>query len=209
VKYLDTGTGYQPYDVRRGVLPGTEQIPKDISGAEEAKIAPEARAKIITEWFKPNGIQEKTQAAQISLQSIQEAKTALSKGMQTGAFADYVTSWRSVGAAMGLSVDENKLQNTQAYQDFIANTVVPRMKELGGNDSEEELRTMFRTTGGDITRQPEVLAKVLELIERAQIKKIQEGARVYNIIKPYVGDYNPSYAAPPGGGAESDPLGIR
>lgn len=171
--------------------------PPEMTGLrEQAKIGPKATSAMVDEWFKKDGIRDKTASATAALQSIQQAKQMLQRGIQTGAGAEIINSWRNAGKTLGFTVDETTLSNTQSYQDFIMNTVVPRMKELGGNDSEEELRAMMRTTGGDISRQPEVLARTLELIERALQRNVAEGAAVYEQIKPFVGDYNPVYSQP-------------
>lgn len=185
--------------MKRVPVEGDAQLirPDEMTGLKEnAMISPRATRAMINEWFKKDGIRDKTARATAGLQSIQQAQTMLKRGIQTGFGADIIQSWRSAGQLMGFTVDEEKLKNTQAYQDFIMNTVVPRMAELGGNDSEEELRAMMRTTGGDITRQAEVLGRTLALIEQVLQRNVEEGVSVYESIKPYVGDYNPAYGKP-------------
>lgn len=47
VGYLDTATGFVPYDKRGGIMPGATEVPKNLAGAEAAKEVGTAQGKAI------------------------------------------------------------------------------------------------------------------------------------------------------------------
>ena len=154
-QYLDTGLGYQAAP-RQGTGNGAV-IPKNVAeeaalreGGKQSEAVP---AQVVQDYLKPNGVKEQDDATLNSISSIHEARRMLEKGIQTGALADKLQSLRSIGDALGFEVDDRVLTDTQTYQNFIRQTVIPKMKELGGNDSNEELRKMEMLSGADIKQQ--------------------------------------------------------
>jgi hypothetical protein len=105
--------------------------------------------------------------------TLNQAKTYLKKGIQTGSMADNIQALRSLGAQLGFNVDERVLADTQSYQNFIGNVVIPRMKELGGNDSNEELKKLYSLSGGDITQSLSALTNTIDFIEQLQRRKFK------------------------------------
>jgi hypothetical protein len=103
--------------------------------------------------------------------SLREAKTFLEKGIQTGSMSEVIQGLRGLGAQFGFNVDDSILSNTQAYQNFIGNTVIPRMAALGGNDSNEELRKLYSLSGGDINQSLSALKDTMAFMERLLRKK--------------------------------------
>jgi len=103
--------------------------------------------------------------------SLREAKKFLEKGIQTGSMSENLQGLRGLGAQFGFNVDESILANTQAYQNFIGNTVIPRMAALGGNDSNEELRKLYSLSGGDINQSLAALKDTIGFMERLLKKK--------------------------------------
>jgi len=103
--------------------------------------------------------------------SLREAKRFLEKGIQTGSMSETLQGLRGLGAQFGFNVDESILSNTQAYQNFIGNTVIPRMAALGGNDSNEELRKLYSLSGGDINQSLSALKDTMAFMERLLKKK--------------------------------------
>jgi hypothetical protein len=131
-----------------------------------------------------------------------QAKTYLTKGIQTGSQADKIQALRSLGAQLGFNVDEQVLANTQTYQNFIGNVVIPRMKELGGNDSNEELARLYSLSGGDINQSLPALVNTLEFMERLQTRKFKRLKASEDVALRYIPGLAPidlgGLAPPPG-----------
>lgn len=104
---------------------------------------------------------------QDALTSVNNALGLLNKGIYTGAYAGI----KKAGAKYTPGVDTEKATRTEEFISEIGNTIVPRLKEFGGNDSNEELKYLQRISGGDITLEEGALRAVLN---RAQMK-IQRG----------------------------------
>jgi hypothetical protein len=193
VQFLDNGLGYIPANRRTG-LPqaGAPQIPKDVFGEaafrEGGKQSQAVPAQVVQDYLKPNGVKEQDDATIASITAIHEARKMLEKGIQTGALADKLQSLRSIGYALGFEVDERVLTDTQVYQNFIRQTVIPKMKELGGNDSNEELRKMEILSGADITQQDAAIRATLDLTEKLMAKKFKSRELYRKATKKYFGD---------------------
>jgi hypothetical protein len=105
--------------------------------------------------------------AEDALTSVQDAKAMLQAGIYSGGYSDMkqkIAKYTPLG-------NDTKLANTEQFISHIGNTVVPRLKEFGGNDSNEEMRYLKSIMGGDVSMQPESLAKILDRVEA----KIQRG----------------------------------
>lgn len=107
---------------------------------------------------------------QAAIDSIRDAKALLGpngEGVYAGAYGptkQFVAKFTGVGST-------EKAARTEEFLAYIGETVVPRLKEFGGNDSEQELAYLNKITGGDITMEPKALVRILETAER----KIQRG----------------------------------
>lgn len=96
-----------------------------------------------------------------ALDSIAEAKNMLKQGIYAGAYGptkQFVAKYTGVGSA-------DKVANTETFLAFIGETVVPRLKEFGGNDSEQELAYLNRIMGGDVSVEPKTLERILNQAE--------------------------------------------
>lgn len=96
-----------------------------------------------------------------ALDSIAEAKNMLKQGIYAGAYGptkQFVAKYTGVGSP-------DKVANTETFLAFIGETVVPRLKEFGGNDSEQELAYLNRIMGGDISVEPKTLERILNQAE--------------------------------------------
>jgi hypothetical protein len=189
-QYLDTGLGFQAAP-RQGIGNGAV-IPKNVAeeaalreGGKQSEAVP---AQAVQDYLKPNGVKEQDDATLSSIQSIHDARKMLETGIQTGALADKLQSLRSLGYALGFEVDERVLIDTETYQNFIRQTVIPKMKELGGNDSNEELRKMELLSGADITQQDETLRNTLNLSEKLLARKFKSRDLYRKATKKYFGD---------------------
>ncbi len=118
---------------------------------------------------KKEGFEIGEQAAMIenkysAIDSVREAKDKLKQGIYTGYWADVGKTLAK--ASMGAVGDRQKAARTEEFMSYIGNTVVPRLKEFGGNDSNEEMRYLQKIMGGDITMEPEAISAILESAER-------------------------------------------
>ncbi len=118
---------------------------------------------------KKEGFEIGEQAAMIenkysAIDSVREAKDMLKQGIYTGYWADVGKTLAK--ASMGAVGDRQKAARTEQFMSYIGNTVVPRLKEFGGNDSNEEMRYLQKIMGGDITMEPEAISAILESAER-------------------------------------------
>ena len=67
------------------------------------------------------------------------------------------------GAAKYLGVgSSDKVARTEEFMSYIGDVVVARLKDFGGNDSEQELAYLNRIIGGDLEVEPKALKRILE-----------------------------------------------
>ena len=104
-----------------------------------------------------------------ALDSVAAARKLLDggKGVYAGAYGpaqQFIAKYTGIGSA-------DKAARTEEFLAYIGETVVPRLKEFGGNDSEQELAYLNRIMGGDITMEPKALDRILQSAET----KIRKG----------------------------------
>ena len=141
-------------------------------GSTEVKVgidtgkAGEAAGKIIGE--KLAGVPEK----QSALDSLSDAQSMLKQGIYAGGYGaagKFAAKYTGIGSA-------DKLARTEAFTAYIGNVVIPRLRDFGGSDSNEELKYLRSVTGGDIDLEPKALKLILEQAER-NIKRGMERLR--------------------------------
>lgn len=107
---------------------------------------------------------------QSAVDSIRQARTILGpegKGIYAGAYGPAqqgLAKFTPIGSG-------EKAARTEEFMAYIGETVVPRLKEFGGNDSEQELKYLNNIMGGNITMEPKALVRILKSAE----EKIQRG----------------------------------
>lgn len=107
------------------------------------------------------------------LESLRDAKDLVNQGVYGGAYGPELKNIAKFG---GVGSRE-KLIRTETLMSTIGETVLPRLKEFGGNDSNEELRYLTRITGGDERIEPETLKRILTSAEakiRRGIKRMEQ-----------------------------------
>jgi len=100
---------------------------------------------------------------QSAIDSIDNALGLLNQGIYAGGYGpaqNFVAKYTGIG-------DKNKVARTEQFLAFIGDVVVPRLKEFGGNDSEQELAYLNRIMGGQIEMEPIALKNILK---QAKIK---------------------------------------
>lgn len=130
-----------------------------------------------------------------ALDSLTEARKMLNNGIYAGAYGpakQFVAKYTGVGSA-------EKVANTETFLAFIGETVVPRLKEFGGNDSEQELAYLNKIMGGDITVEPKTLARILDQAEikiKRGIERLRRQAESGEKKQPLTSTLPPTSAAP-------------
>jgi hypothetical protein len=136
-----------------------------------------------------------------ALSAVSNAKKLIPK-IQAGSGAEISQAIRGWGATMGLNVDESVLSDTQAYQNFIGNIVIPKMQQLGGNDSNEEMRKMYSLSGGDITQARAALTLTIEYTDKLLRQRMAQYKAQEEFVLPYLSGL-PSVEQVPGSGITS------
>lgn len=103
-----------------------------------------------------------------ALTSISEAKNMLNAGIYAGGWGPTQKNIAKYTPGM----DKDKVERTEAFISHIGNVVVPRLKEFGGNDSNEELKYLKGITGGDIALEPGALKVILDSAEMKMARNI-------------------------------------
>lgn len=183
---VDATRGVGTFDHRSGQMKWDQPTPviKPADSPElQGKIA-EAE-KLGAETGKQKSLM---QGKEDALASVKEANKMLNQGIYSGAYANL----KMKGAKYTPGVSTDTAARTEEFMAYIGNTVVPRLQEFGGNDSNEELRYLRGIMGGEITMEEKALKKILADSER----KIQAGI---NRLK----------MQPKGRQDNNDPLGLR
>jgi hypothetical protein len=89
-------------------------------------------------------------------------------GPEKGAIAKY---------SLGTVGSQQKVENTELFMSYIGETVIPRLQEFGGNDSNEELAYLQKVMGGNLRLEPKTMKNILLSAEKkvqANIKRLQK-----------------------------------
>jgi hypothetical protein len=107
--------------------------------------------------------------------TIKGAVDLIDKGIYAGAYGPEqgaITKY-----SRGAVGDKKKVENTEVFMSYIGETVIPRLQEFGGNDSNEELAYLQKVMGGNLRLEPESMRKILLNAEKkvqANIKRLQK-----------------------------------
>lgn len=104
-----------------------------------------------------------------ALTSIKEASGILDKGIYSGYWAEL----KKAGAKATPGWDKTKASNTEEYLSYIGNTVLPRLQEFGGSDTEKELAYLQDIQAGRITLEEKTMRNVLASAERKILAKME------------------------------------
>jgi hypothetical protein len=95
---------------------------------------------------------------QSAIDSIDDALDVLNQGIYAGG---YGPAQKAFAKYVGIG-SKDKVARTELFLAFIGDVVVPRLKEFGGNDSEQELAYLNRIMGGEIEMEPSALKAILK-----------------------------------------------
>jgi hypothetical protein len=65
-----------------------------------------------------------------------------------------------------------RLENTEKFRAYIGQVVIPMMSQLGGSDSNEELKKMEKIVAGDTTLEPGAIKGILASAQEAVRKDL-------------------------------------
>lgn len=195
---VQTAEGVRAFDARKGTIvdPATRApVTKPVVGSASD---PELQGRLAAS--KKSG--EKIGESRVLLdgkmdahEAVIDARSMLDKGIYTGALSDF----RKNVAKLAPGMNKERVANTEQFLSHIGNVVIPRLKEFGGNDSNEELRYLQKVMGGDTSLEEPALRKILESTERkitrgiARTRKRLKGAGLPSDDTP---DTKPAAPAP-------------
>ena len=107
--------------------------------------------------------------------TIKGAVNLIDKGIYAGAYGPEKGAIAKY--SLGAVGDKKKVENTEVFMSYIGETVIPRLQEFGGNDSNEELAYLQKVMGGNLRLEPESMRKILLSAEKkvqANIKRLQK-----------------------------------
>jgi hypothetical protein len=144
------------------------------------------------------------QGKENTLAALKRAQELLTKndGIYTGGLA----SAKMAASKYTPFGSQKKLENTEKYLAYVSTTVIPLLKEFGGNDSNEELKFLQRLVGGEITLEEETLKEIISsAITKTErgIKRSQEAAKAASEGKMPSTEVQPQNL-----GAQPTPIGV-
>jgi len=155
--------------------------------------------KDVAESIAPKVLQGKED----TLGALKRAKTLLGEGIYTGGLASAkmaISKYSPLGS-------QEKLERTEKYLAYVSTTVIPLLKEFGGNDSNEELKFLQRLVGGEITLEEETLKEIID----SAIMKTERGINRAKVNAENVskGQLPSTEVTPqPFGGTPPAPIGV-
>jgi len=168
------GIARSPLDKPQSITVGYK--PQYDVGLQEELAAARARGAAV-------GKREENAPSQAAaLEAVQDAKEIFKQGIYTGAYAEVKKGL----AKYTPGVDSGIASNTEAFVSAVGNTVVPRLKEFGGNDSNEEMKYLREIQGGNIKMEAAAIENILDRSEayiRRGIYRRQNGADVDTPVK--------------------------
>lgn len=113
-----------------------------------------------------------------ALYAIQDATSIFGKGIYAGGFGPAQEVVSKYG--MGILGNKKRLANTQEFKAYLADTVIPRLKEFGGSDTVEELKYLQAASGANTDIEPEALQGILKRVELKIQRGIDRSKRQYS-----------------------------
>jgi hypothetical protein len=131
-----------------------------------------------------------------ALDSIANARGLLKQGIYAGAFGPerkFIAKYAGIG-------DAEKVARTEQFVSDIGEIVIPRLKDFGGQDSNQELKYLTDVMGGNIRLEPTSLARILESADRKikrGIERLRRQAESGEKKQPLTSTLPPSAEAAP------------
>lgn len=97
---------------------------------------------------------------------LKKAKNMLTEGIYAGPYGP-----KEMSIAKFSRQNLKKVANTQKFKSYVANVVIKRLKDIGGNDTEEERNYLESMVGGDISQElPAIEAAIDSAEQKIQAK---------------------------------------
>lgn len=120
---------------------------------------------------------------------VKEALSMLDAGISSGAMANFKVNLAKYSSELGIPIGSiERASNTEIYKAYLGNVVIPMMSQLGGSDSNEELKKMEAILASDVTLEERSMRKILQQAQAAiqrdrawtekQQKAGEEGTRI-------------------------------
>jgi hypothetical protein len=130
---------------------------------------------------------KEARAAATGLSALRNARTALegSGGAVTGAGADSRLALQKVGSYLGIT-DPAAIQNTETFRAAIAPQVAAMLKSTVGtaNISNSDREFAEKAAGGNITLDGGSIKRLLDIMERASIARLQQHQEQLDAVYP-------------------------
>lgn len=131
-----TIVGYRQFDAKGNL--NIENVPVDPAADAAAKLQQTFFGEAAKAYYSPtNGYLTASNAAADNLAALEAARGYLTDGIISGTGS--LMRERAALLADTLGLPQEALTNTQSFRAALGNTILNRMKMLGGNDSEKEL----------------------------------------------------------------------
>lgn len=120
------------------------------------------------------GYSERVEAAKAVERPLAVMRKIVDSGkLTTGSAPETRTEIARLGATLGFTADPTITDNDDLFDAMVTTVLLPKMKMLGGNDSEQEMKVIRESTG---SRKFTVatLGRILEVAEHAQQRAKQE-----------------------------------
>jgi hypothetical protein len=100
-----------------------------------------------------------------SLDAISDALETVESGIYGGGYGPLLEA--TAKYTFGVVGNQDRLVNTEAFRAYIGNVVIPMMQQLGGSDSNEELKKMESIAGGNTKLEPAAINRILKSARKA------------------------------------------
>jgi hypothetical protein len=100
-----------------------------------------------------------------SLDAISDALETVESGIYGGGYGPLAEA--TAKYTKGVVGNQERLVNTEAFRAYIGNVVIPMMQQLGGSDSNEELKKMEAIAGGNTQLEPAAIKRILNSARKA------------------------------------------
>jgi hypothetical protein len=100
-----------------------------------------------------------------SLDAISDALETVDSGIYGGGYGPLAEA--TAKYTFGVVGNQERLVNTEAFRAYIGNVVIPMMQQLGGSDSNEELKKMEAIAGGNTKLEPAAIKRILNSARKA------------------------------------------
>ncbi len=108
-------------------------------------------------------------------------KEIIKRSIITGTGADWRTAITRLGVTLGFKKNAELLNDTDLFDAIVVDLVLPKMKELSGSDSNEELKQLLNSVGNRKS-DPKVLEGIVGLLEKKTKDALERSQRYESFL---------------------------